>query len=230
MAEKGFPAKFDSDQAEPGPVSGGGLREKLAGASSRAFAVTKLILGICLLPFVYSLTLAFIEEAKTLPLEALGDFVAGIVTFLVVYLFVWEPVRVYLRGQKILQTVFSFFSPLVRVAPYLLPIYTLLCFAFYGLVALFDRSGRTLGIFVFLFGFTIALHLVFSAKSLRGRKGDFLKSNYIFGFSFVYLVNLLMLGFGMSLVFAKFSFVRLCNQSYQIAAGLLYGAVKQLFL
>ncbi len=149
---------------------------------------------------------------------------------MVVYLFIYEPVRIYNRGHKILENIFRFFAPLVKVAPYLLPIYTIILFPLCGLFLLVSKNSSAIEYFVFLFGFSIALHLVFSAKTLRSRKGDLLKWNYIFGFSFVYIVNLIILAFGLNILFDKFSFVSFCNNSFQVAGSIFHAVFRQLFL
>lgn len=206
------------------------LKPRGGGFSRRIFGIIKFILGVCLLPFVYSLTLAFLNEAGILEKTINNYLFGGATTFLVVYLFIYEPAIIYNKGQGILTKVFSFFTPLVRVAPYLLPIYTIILLLTCLLYSLAAKSGEAMKYFVFLFGFSIALHLVFSAKSLRSRKGDFLRGNYIFGFSFIYIINLAILAFGLSLLFDKFSFVNFCNNSFQIASGIFKALFGQLFL
>jgi hypothetical protein len=219
MEEKEFPK---SESA--------GLKSKLSGLYNRSFGIIKLILGICLLPFVYSATMAILNEGRALDKAANTCFFSGIIGFLIVYLFVYEPVIIYTKGQKILEAIFRFFTPLVKVAPYLLPIYTILLLVFYPLYTLLDKAANPLKAFMFLFGFSIAMHLVFSAKSLRSKQGDFLKSNYIFGFSFVYILNIAILALGFSLFFAKFSFVNFCNQTFQLAQAVFSTVFRQLFL
>ncbi|HTZ11662.1 MAG TPA: hypothetical protein VMD04_04750, partial [Candidatus Margulisiibacteriota bacterium] len=126
------------------------------------------------------------------------------------------------------EAAFSYLKPLVRVAPYLLPIYTIIVFLLYLLLAYVFKSLADY--FMFLFGFTIVLHLIFSAKTMRGKKEDFLKGNYIFGFSLIYIINIGLLSFCFSVLFEKFSFVNFCNQSFLIAKGIFGAIIKQLFL
>ncbi len=234
MEEKGFRNKKGALPALPEdfsfPEKESGIKAKIAGFSSHLFGIIKLLLGICLLPFVYSTTLAFLNEGNALGKTLNSYFFGGIIGFLAVYLFIYEPAIVYNKGQKILAAGFGFFTPLERVAPYLLLVYTLILFAVYALYSFFDRRPEPLKYFIFLFGFSFALHLVFSAKSLRSRQSDFLKSNYIFGFSFLYIINFAILAFGLSSFFNKFSFVNFCNQSFQLARGIFYVVFKQLFL
>lgn len=203
---------------------------KSAGFSSRIFGITKFILGVLLLPFVYSATSAFLNEIRTLEQAAYRYFSGGIISFLIIYLFVYEPAIIYANGQKIVEAVFRFFAPLVKVAPYLLPIYTIILSLVWLVYFLITRSLDAAKFFVFIFGFSMALHLVFSAKTLRSRQGDFLKSNYIFGFSFVYIMNTAILSFILSAMFDKFSFVNFCNNSFQIGKGVFFAAFHQLFL
>ncbi|MFA4888372.1 MAG: hypothetical protein WC628_02200 [Candidatus Omnitrophota bacterium] len=228
MAKREFP-ELDNDWKDfkfDAPAS----RGKFSAFSSKAFAIIKFLLGVCLLPFVYAVSLAFLNQfAKVEPLLE-NYFWQGLISFLVIYLFVWEPALVYNRGHKLVSFVFNFIKPLVKVAPYLVPIYTLVIFISYELFLLVSKSTELLCYAVFALGFSTALHLVFSAKSVRGKKGDFLKSNYLFGFSMAYILNLSLLSFLLNVIFVPFSFVAFCNQSYQIASGVFFAVLKQLFL
>ena len=206
------------------------LAPKKSGFFGKFFGITKLILGICFLPFAYSATIAFLNELSVLEKTFNYYFFSGIISFLIIYLFIYEPAIIYNKGHKILEAAFRFFTPMLRVAPYLLPIYTIILFLLCGLFLLINKTQDSLRYFVFLFGFSIALHLVFSAKTLRKRQNDFLKGDYIFGFSFIYIVNLAILAFGLNVLFGKFSFVNFCNNSFQIANSIFGMLFKQLFL
>jgi hypothetical protein len=203
---------------------------KTAGLSGRAFGIIKFILGVCFLPFVYSFSVSFLNEFGIIQRQAQDYFWAGVISLLIIYLFVWEPAIIYAKSQKILEVIFSFFKPLVRVAPYLLPIYTLILFVLCGLLSVVFKSDSLIRHFIFLIGFSIALHLIFSARTIRPKQGDFLKANYIFGFSLVYIINVSLLAFCLNLFFKEFSFVNFISQSYQIAKNIFYSVFSQLFL
>ncbi|MDD5653553.1 MAG: hypothetical protein PHT31_05265 [Candidatus Omnitrophica bacterium] len=207
-----------------------GAKPKFAAFSGKLFAIIKFILGVCLLPFVYTTTVSFLSEFSLIEGVLQSYFWYGISSFLVIYLFIWEPTVIYTKGQRILEIIFTFVRPLVRVAPFLLPIYFIILMSAYGLVYIFNQSAEMRDLFVFLFGFSMVFHLVFSAKSLRTKQEDFLKANYIFGFSFLYLVNLMLLAFLFSFIFAKFSFVNFCNLSYQSASNIFTSVFSQLFM
>ncbi|MCM8757578.1 MAG: hypothetical protein NC900_03455 [Candidatus Omnitrophica bacterium] len=190
----------------------------------------KLLLGVLFIPFVYGSTKAFLEELFVLENSLKVSFFSGIIIFLIIYLFIWEPTVIYKKGQRFVQIIFGFFSPLVKVAPYLLPIYTIILFLIYFLFSSIIKSTELDNNFMFLFGLSITLHLIFSAKVLKSRPSDYLKANYIFGFSFIYLINIFILAFGFNLIWNKFSFVNFFNQSYQIALDIISIVFRQLFL
>jgi hypothetical protein len=206
------------------------LKPKAAGLSGKAFGITKLILGICLLPFVYSVTVSFLKELTAVGSANKNYFWAGLISFLAVYLFIYEPAIIYQRGQRILEAIFRFFAPLVKVALPLVPIYSIVIFIGYLLLSLVFKSEGFFTLFLFTFGFSWILHLVFSAKSIRSKQGDFLRANYIFGFSFIYVLNVTLLAFCLSLVFDKFSFINFFNSSFQVAKDIFYVVFRQLFL
>lgn len=213
----------------PGEGLGAGL-PKRATISRKLFGVVKFIVGICLLPFIYSVSVSFLSEFNAVEKLYQDYFWAGVLSFIIIYLFIYEPAIIYNKGQKLLGIVFNFFKPLVRVAPYLLPIYTIIIFILYLILSFALKSKESVGYFIFLLSFSLTLHLVFSAKSVRSKQGDFLKANYIFGFSFVYIIDLLLLSFCLNIMFKEFSFVNFFNNSFQIGKNIIYAIFKQLFI
>ncbi|MCX5714302.1 MAG: hypothetical protein NT033_05745 [Candidatus Omnitrophica bacterium] len=204
------------------------IKEFFSKALSKAFDVLKFIFGVLLLPFVYSSTVSLLAQMTVIDKPLQRYFWSGVITFLAVYLFILEPTKVYTKGQKILEAIFSFFKPLVRVAPYLLPIYGLLLFGIYLIVAIFTRDF--LGYFLFLFGMALCLHLIFSSRSLRSKQGGFLRGNYIFAFSFIYIINIAIAAGCFNIIFERISFVGFCNNTFQLVGSILSTIFKQLFV
>ncbi|MFA5200398.1 MAG: hypothetical protein WC442_05795 [Candidatus Omnitrophota bacterium] len=235
MAKKQYAEKFTlKDKEDLGSADFGGLSgdfsSKISGLSSKLFGLVKIILAVIILPFVYSSAVSFSNEFAGIDTGLQRIFWNGVFTFLIIYLFIFEPSVIYSRGHKLLEIVFSFFKPMINVAPFLLPIYTILFFIIFGLLSLGIKSRLLAEYTLFLIGFSTVLHLVFSAKTIRSKKGDFLKANYIFGFSFIFILNVVLLAFGFSLIFNGFSFVNFCSTSFNIAKGIFYACFKQLFM
>ncbi len=196
----------------------------------KTLGIIKLLLGVCLLPVVCALLISFLNEISLINKTHQNYFWAGITAFLAVHLFIWEPAVIYSKGHRVLEIIFNFFRPLVKFAPYVLPIYTILVFIIYGLLSFFIRAAWWTELLLFLAGFTAILHLTFSAKTIRSKKGDFLKANYIFGFSFVFIINLLLLAVCFNLIFEKFSLVNFANNSFVLAKVVISAIFKQLFI
>lgn len=206
------------------------IPEKLSKFSDKVLGVIKLLLGLCLLPVVYSSLVSFLNEISLINKNHQNYFWAGMITFLTIHLFIWEPAVIYSKGHRVLEIVFNFFRPLVKFAPYVLPIYTILVFTIYGSLSFFIRSAWLVELLLFLAGWTAILHLTFSAKTIRSKKGDFLKANYIFGFSFIFIINLFLLATCFNLTFEKFSLVNFVNNSFESARAVISAIFKQLFI
>jgi hypothetical protein len=74
------------------------------------------------------------------------------------------------------------------------------------------------------------LHIIFTAKTLRSKTGDFIKANYLFGIAFIYILNILLAAFSLNLIFERFSFISFFNGAYGIARDIFYAIFKQIFL
>ncbi|MBM3243322.1 MAG: hypothetical protein FJZ12_00590 [Candidatus Omnitrophica bacterium] len=197
--------------------------------SEKALDIIKLILGICFLPFVYSSTVSFLGQIKSIGSLLQGYFWSGVIAFILIYLFVFELQWVYERGHKILEFIFSFFQPLLKVGPYLLPIYTIVVLLAYLILVVFIKESWLINYTVFFLGLSIALHLIFTSKAIRLKKGDLLRSNYIFSFSFIYIIDLGLLALILNIIIPHFSFVDFCSNTGSIAGGVFKAVFLQLF-
>ncbi|MBM3250557.1 MAG: hypothetical protein FJZ09_06960 [Candidatus Omnitrophica bacterium] len=203
---------------------------RFAAFAQKLFQVVKFLFGLGLLPFVYAFTLSFLGQFSQVDSALRPYFWFGVASFLAIHLLVWEPAAIYNSGHKLVELIFAFFKPLVGFAPYVLPVYTLLAFFLYGLFSVFDKSAWALHYCLFLTGFTVILHLVFSSRTLRSKKDDFLKANYIFGFAFIYLINITLLACGLYLILQEFSFGAFFNSAMSQATGIFRAAFRQVFL
>ena len=238
MAQKGLKEEsIDWSKLDPGLKAEGGIKGAPSGLSGhlqsfggRILSIFKLLCGLTLLAFVYAGSRGFFTKFRLADPGLQACFWSGIVSFIICYLFIYEPAAVYKKGQNILTFVFKFFAPLVKVAPYVLPIYSVLVFAAYPLLHTVWKSKDAAGTVVFLGGFSWMLHLVFTAKTLRSRQGDFLKANYIFSFSLVYILNLLLIAFCLSLLVDTFSFVEFFQSSFETSKELWLTVTRQIFV
>jgi len=224
MARKGFP-KIEADFRPKGHY----FSDNFSGLKEKALAVLKLILGIALLPLVYSSSVAFFKQMSLVEKAPQGYFWLGVIIFLVFFLFIWEPEVIYAGGQRLLQYIFNFFRPLFEIAPYVLPVYTIIIFMVYGLLSLSIKDSWLLQYCLFLVGFSSTLHIIFTARDLGTKKGDFLKANYIFGFSMIYIINLMILGLLLSFVLKEFSIGDFSKYTFSASGDIFSAVFKQIF-
>jgi len=197
---------------------------------SKFLSIIKFILGLCFLAFVYTGSFGFLKELKNADPALQKDFWSGVITFVIIYLFFYEPMRLYQKGQKILTFIFKFFAPLVRFAPYVLPVYTIIVFALYPLVTMLWKGKVVLEYFIFIAGLSLSFHLIMTAKTLKNRQGDFLKANYIFGFTLVFILNLLLVAICFQLLLDKFSFYNFWVGAYEESQRIWHSAFRQIFI
>lgn len=190
----------------------------------------KFTIGILLLPVVFAVTVNFSQELLKVEPAVSSSFLWGAVSFVGVYLFMGEPVILYKKGQRMVEVLVRFFAPLVKVAPFVLPVYTILIFSIYLIFSSLMGIREYMTTFLFMIGFSLALHLIFSAKTLRLKQGDKLKSGYLFGFSWIYILDAIIVAGFFNSAFEQFSFLSFFNGSYQISKDIFAAVFSQLFL
>ena len=199
---------------------------------SKITSILKLAFAIIFFPILVAVSLSFSNEIQKLSPRLVSSFVWGIFAYLVIHLLLYEPAPVYQKGQKITEMVFRFFSPLVKLASFFLPIFTILVLLAYYLLVITLKEQFNYGYhryFMFAVSFFMVLHLVFTAASLRNRQADFLKANYFFAMEFIYIINLGIISGMLSLIFKEFSFLSFFNGACEITRNAFLTVVNQLF-
>lgn len=199
---------------------------------SKITSILKLAFAVIFFPILVAVSLSFSNEIQKLAPHLVSSFVWGIFVYLIIHLLLYEPAPVYQQGQKITAAVFKFFSPLVKVASFFLPIFTILILLAYYLLVITLKEQFNYGYhryFVFAISLFMVLHMVFTAASLRNRQTDFLKANYFFAMEFIYIINIGIIAGMLSLIFKEFSFLNFFNGACQITQNTLLAVVNQLF-
>lgn len=195
-------------------------------------SILKFIFAVVFFPILVAVSLSFSNELQKLSPHLVSAFVWGVFTYLVIHLLLYEPAPVYQKGQKITEIVFKFFAPLVRLASFFLPIFTiLLLLAFYLLTITLKKPLRLeyQSYFMFFISLFMILHIVFTAASLRNRQTDFLKANYFFAMEFIYIINIGIIAGMFSLIFTEFSFLNFFNGACSITQNIFVVVFNQLF-
>lgn len=206
------------------------LASKTRSSASQVSLVLKLLLAALTIPLIVGLTRAFYDTASALPDGAIKYFIYGFLAYLVMHFIIYKPSAVYKKGQRILEIIFKFFAPLLKVAPYLLPVYFILIAACFFIFRHVFNIGVDLEIFLFFMAFSLILHLVLTAESLRDKYLGLAKANYFFGFAVIYVLNILMLAAVFHFMFNEFSFLEFFTRSGTNSFEIYKRIFNQLFV
>ena len=194
------------------------------------FNILKFIIFVVIIPVIVATVVSFSRQLHFLPGKHMAVFNWGIVVFLIIHLLVAEWRGAYRYGQKMVSDIFRFFSPLVNVAPYLLPIYSILALIALYFLHFFRNSPPWLDrALLFAVSFTFTMHLVFTARDLREKDNNVVKPNYFFSLALIYLINIFILALLLDLVSEKFSFLDFFNEVSQITGQTYRAMWRQLF-
>ena len=131
------------------------------------------------------------------------------------------------KGGSIKTTTPNFF---VMLAPYLMPVYTVIIAIAYFILSFFIDITKYSGVFIFLVGFTLMFHLAYTAESMRDKQSDLIKAGYLYSISFIYIVNLVVVFLIMSFFFKDASFIDFVSAIYEKTKYFYWSFWKQLFL
>lgn len=208
----------------------GKITAKTKTFASQSALVLKLLLAALTVPLIIGLTRAFYDGASVLSNDAIKYFIYGFIAYLILHFLIYKPTAVYKKGQRILEILFKFFAPLLKVAPYLLPIYFILIAACFFILRHVFSINADIEIFLFLMAFSLILHLVLTAEALRDKYLGLAKANYFFGFAIIYLLNILMLAAVFHFMFTDFSFLEFFTQSGTNSFEIYQRIFNQLFV
>ena len=216
--------------------------------------ILRLFISILLIPICVIVTLSFYDgifSIKDVSKSGLY-FILGALLYSVVHLLLFRLDFLYVFGHECMHAFATFCSGgkasnmkvsgkqgsvktttpnfFVMLAPYLLPVYTVLVAIVYFILSFsIDITGYS-GIFIFLIGFTLMFHLAYTAESMRDKQSDLIKAGYLSSISFIYIINLVIVFLIISLLFREVSFIDFISSVYVKTKFFYYSFWKQLFL
>ena len=216
--------------------------------------IFKVLIGVVLLPVTVAASIGFAGQLSQVQnLEGLSAFfLKGVVIYLIMHLVLYKPSYFYVLGHEIahalatlicggqvrsfrfsakgggvLTTKSNFF---IALFPYFFPTYTLFFWLVYFLVSLFKDISNLAPHFLFLVGFSLALHLVMTTDAMKVKQSDIFQTGYLFSISLIYVLNILLVSLILSVVFKDFSFPAFFQASLERAGNIYYGIYEYLFL
>ena len=216
--------------------------------------IFKVLIGILLLPVAVAASTAFSGQLSQIQqLQGLSSyFLKGVMIYLIMHLVLYKPNYFYVlghevahalatficggrvssfrfsaRGGGILTTKSNFF---IALFPYFFPTYTLFFWLAYFLVSLFRDISNLAPHFLFLVGFSLALHLVMTIDAMKLKQSDIFQTGYIFSISLIYTLNVILVSSILSVIFKDFSFPTFFHSGLDQTANSYYAIYEYLFL
>ena len=217
-------------------------------------AILRLAIGVISLPVIIPASKAFYTQLSNIAFMDSKNplwFLYGAASYIIMHLFFFKPhffynlghegvhvlstwlsfgkaknLKVSDRGGSVQTTKSNFF---ISLSPYFIPIYTIIISLTYFFIAKFTDAAVYLPYFIFFIGFTFAMHIVMTAEALRVMQPDLIKTGYLFSLSLIYVLNVFLAGFIISLIFAGFSFVDMAGQFCLETKELYILIFRQLF-
>jgi len=211
----------------------------------------KFVVGVLAVPVMFAVTRAFyvnIIQVQELS-GILSYFVWGIVSYVVLHLLFYKPTYVYVVGHEAVHAAMSWVmggriqsfkaseeggsvttdktNTAIELGPYFVPIYAIIIMVVYFVVAYsYTINGA---VFVFLIGFTLALHVVMTIEVMKIRQPDIVKSGYFFSIVLVYVLNIMIIAVLFSLLFKSFSAKKFFLDTWLASRDIYTAIIRQLF-
>lgn len=215
--------------------------------------ILRAFLGLLFLPIVVASSQTFRFQ-----LSAIGKlsknqlyFFVGIGAYIILHLIFYKPAYLYVLGHELVHAFSTWIcggevksfrvsstggsvsttksNLFILLAPYFFPVYTIGLSLVYFIGSFFRDLTLYLPFFLFLIGFSLTFHLILTADSLRTKQTDTLKTGYFFSISLVYIVNLTVVAFILSLLSPNISFSVFLTSTLSRSKDIYLAIFKQLF-
>lgn len=184
---------------------------------------------IFLVPVIITATIGFSGQLSTLPDAYQEFFMAGIITYLILHLFLAAPIPVFNFGQRTIAVIFGFYPPLASVLAFALPVYSILFLASLYFASRLVGSSEINHYLFFFAGFSLALHVILCARNLMEDDKSALKAKYLFSQSLIYIINLIVVAILLGLNFQDFSISGFLQSMLDLAVQIYQKIYNQLF-
>ncbi len=218
------------------------------------FTVIRFILSIAFIPACIIISVSFYKGiANIKDFSSTGFiFILGAFFYSLIHLLLFKLDFLYVLGHELMHAIATIFSGgkasgmkvkskegsvksttpnmFVVLAPYIIPGYTVFIGAAYFIASFFIDVSRFSNVFIFLIGFTLMFHLSYTAQSIREKQSDLIRSGYLFSLSAIYIVNIIIVFFIMSMFFDGADFLNFLSDFYERSKEVYYSFWRQLFL
>ena len=169
-------------------------------------AIVKFFFFLLVLPLAAAVVLAFQTQVLGLPVHKEQWILWGGGIFVLAYLFLYNFKEVYSFGQTIVSNLLKFSGPAAHAAAFIVPIYTVLIICLYLILNVAGVTARYEGCLLLALGFSVAMHIVLTARQLYEADSSPIKGHYLFIFGLAFVVNFFIISLLLGLAVPEFSF------------------------
>jgi len=214
----------------------------------------KFIIGLILIPVAIGASKGLFSN-----LSAMGSvsgsgaklFFWGIVSYAFIHLFLFKPNYIYTLGHELMHAIAALLcggrvtafnvseeggsvqttktNIFITLSPYFVPTYTLLLTLIYVLMRWLFRLPNMSSYFFFLAGFTLMLHLVFTADVIKREQPDIVSTGYMFSLVIIYIINVVVVASILCPLFEGMRLEEFFHKSYLSSKAIYRQLFDQLF-
>ncbi len=215
--------------------------------------ILRTLFGLMLIPLCAGYSFAFYEQLVA-PRRVGQPEVAlllGITSYLALHVLFGAPSRAYVFGHELTHATAAWISGgqvkgfkagankgsvvtnkvtgFIALAPYMIPVYSILAALAYGISGLFWDVRAYLSWFLFGLGASLAFHLVFTVEALKQKQSDLDVLGPILSVGLIYWANVTCVIGILSLVVSEVHFGAYMTTGWQAGLDLYRGLFTQIF-
>ena len=223
--------------------------------SSKAGEAVKTVIGLLLLPVVASISLTFYRQFGSFNSSwTVGQqyFMMGVAVYCFMHLLVFKPSYIYVLGHESVHALATWIclgqvksfkvnsatgsvvtsknNIFISLAPYFVPFYSiLLAIGVYTANNVFLSTPLPYKYFLFMLGFTLALHIIMTIDALKTKQPDLVKAGYLPSGIIIYVINVIVIAGILGLMTNGFSFTGFMSDAWNVTAEIYKKIYAQLF-
>ena len=167
------------------------------------WAILKILGFLLILPLIIASFIAFQTQILSLPVNKEAWVLWGAGSYIALNLFVYDFKSIYDSGKSLVEKMLTFFKP----AGYVVPVYTVFLIILFVLALILGCGTFLRPYFLFAIAFTLAMHLILTAREIYQSDHSILKAHYLFTFGAVLIVILFIMSLLLAWVIPEYSFV-----------------------
>lgn len=195
----------------------------------RILSVVKFLFALLLLPVVIGVTASFADTLHQSSRLVAACFGWGALGYLILHILLYQPAQAFDTAKKMAEETVGFIFPLVKVAGFCIPFFTVVVLALSIPVEKFWPEYELFPVFASLASFTFTMHMVFTANALKGKQAGWLKENYFLQIFLIYVVNLSIIAVAFSFLMSEFLLGDFFQRWGDASGGIYMAVYKQLF-